>query len=430
MNRIVIIGNGFDLAHGLKTSYKDFVAWYWESWVKKLHQFDESWKCSDQLCSFEIKAQNQSWKSYLYYNNTLAKWNGGEPLYGLDLIYNFRFDNSDCECKITSDLFQAIVDKIDNESDDENWLGIEEDYYRLLCEAKDVLTAKKLNNDLAYIKEKLAEYLASQNATNYAEEIKLEIYKSFVYKEIANSSKDKWEEFVKDRLKNKDNIVDIYADYGKRRHDSPRISSMIDNYAEKDEIDYDSKEYEEDERILMHAFLPENVLLLDFNYTKTTEYNYLPAIPDKYRRCKIIHIHGTLEEPQKIIFGYGDDNDDEYQILKKKKQNEYLRNIKSINYLLSPEYRSLLSFMELGSYQVCTMGHSCGNSDGTLLNTLFEHDNCVSIKPYYYLRKNGTDDYFDIVGSISRNFTKPQLMRDRVVNKQFCKPLPQCNDNK
>jgi hypothetical protein len=28
MNRLVIIGNGFDLAHGLKTSYKDFLKWY------------------------------------------------------------------------------------------------------------------------------------------------------------------------------------------------------------------------------------------------------------------------------------------------------------------------------------------------------------------------------------------------------------------
>ena len=25
MNRLVIIGNGFDMAHGLKTSYKDFI---------------------------------------------------------------------------------------------------------------------------------------------------------------------------------------------------------------------------------------------------------------------------------------------------------------------------------------------------------------------------------------------------------------------
>lgn len=28
MNRIVLIGNDFDLAHGLKTSYEDFINWY------------------------------------------------------------------------------------------------------------------------------------------------------------------------------------------------------------------------------------------------------------------------------------------------------------------------------------------------------------------------------------------------------------------
>ncbi len=29
MNRLIIIGNGFDLAHGLPTSYRDFIEDYW-----------------------------------------------------------------------------------------------------------------------------------------------------------------------------------------------------------------------------------------------------------------------------------------------------------------------------------------------------------------------------------------------------------------
>jgi len=29
MNRIILIGNGFDLAHGLKTSYKNFIDDFW-----------------------------------------------------------------------------------------------------------------------------------------------------------------------------------------------------------------------------------------------------------------------------------------------------------------------------------------------------------------------------------------------------------------
>ncbi len=36
MNRLVLIGNGFDLAHGLKTSYADFINWYWGQWGKRL----------------------------------------------------------------------------------------------------------------------------------------------------------------------------------------------------------------------------------------------------------------------------------------------------------------------------------------------------------------------------------------------------------
>ena len=31
MNRIILIGNGFDLAHGMPTSYNDFINDYWKS---------------------------------------------------------------------------------------------------------------------------------------------------------------------------------------------------------------------------------------------------------------------------------------------------------------------------------------------------------------------------------------------------------------
>lgn len=34
MNRLIIIGNGFDMPYGLKTSYKDFINWYMNQRVK------------------------------------------------------------------------------------------------------------------------------------------------------------------------------------------------------------------------------------------------------------------------------------------------------------------------------------------------------------------------------------------------------------
>ncbi len=40
MNRLVIIGNGFDLAHGLPTSYKDFIDDYWANVKDSKHNDD------------------------------------------------------------------------------------------------------------------------------------------------------------------------------------------------------------------------------------------------------------------------------------------------------------------------------------------------------------------------------------------------------
>ena len=87
-------------------------------------------------------------------------------------------------------------------------------------------------------------------------------------------------------------------------------------------------------------------------------------------------------------------------------------------------YRKVLAFIESEPFQVLIMGHSCGNSDRTLLNTIFEHKNYVSIKPYYYQDvEKGKDNYMELVQSISRNFTDMKLMRSRVVNKTQCTPL-------
>ena len=38
MNKLYLIGNGFDLAHGLKTKYSDFILWYINKIVKLYNQ--------------------------------------------------------------------------------------------------------------------------------------------------------------------------------------------------------------------------------------------------------------------------------------------------------------------------------------------------------------------------------------------------------
>ena len=46
----------------------------------------------------------------------------------------------------------------------------------------------------------------------------------------------------------------------------------------------------------------------------------------------------------------------------------------------------------------------------------------TSIGVFTYKRKDGTDNYMELIQNISRNFTDMKLMRDRVVNKTFCEP--------
>lgn len=71
------------------------------------------------------------------------------------------------------------------------------------------------------------------------------------------------------------------------------------------------------------------------------------------------------------------------------------------------------------------MGHSCGLSDRVLLNSVFENENCKSIKIYYYQKSKEANDYFEKVLDISRHF-KPESkneMRLKIVPFVDCKPL-------
>ena len=50
---------------------------------------------------------------------------------------------------------------------------------------------------------------------------------------------------------------------------------------------------------------------------------------------------------------------------------------------------------------------------------LFNHDNCVNIKPFYHKREDDSDNYSDIAMNISRHFENKDLFRKRIVNKEF-----------
>ena len=413
MNRIIIAGNGFDLAHGLKTKYEDFINWYWENTFKKLQ---DCFKLvfNDGLCRIELERTGYS--LYDYFHVTLF------PSEIYKYIVSLRERYNGIRILEVSPFLSRISQSIESKG----WVDIEADYYAMLVERKgkkDEL--EKLNKDFAVIQGLLIEYLLSVQIADidnsYLKLISACLFAPFQAKDISVKAKDKWIDFLKRRFGDSDLIdnIKLYKPF-----DAKEIVKRVHEFknAYKDQIEFMGVE-SIDGDVLPHDMLyPDRIMFLNFNYTNTADF-YFPDHPSFI----LNNIHGKLTKPENVIFGYGDESDDEYENLKKMNDNEYLKHIKTSRYLETTKYRDLLSFIESGPFQVVIMGHSCGLSDRTMLNTLFEHANCVSIKPYYYVNEQGKDNYLDIVQNISRNFTNPKLMRDRVVNKTFCEPLPQLN---
>lgn len=412
MNRIILIGNGFDLAHGLPTRYEDFINWYWE---KRVNSFTGNLTpiSEDCLCSIRMTSNNPNrcWNVFAF---TIPRYINKPS--GKEVIDSIASDSESFEFSL-SPFFKNICTSIETKG----WVDIEKEYYDLLrysiispdnCH----YTISEINKQLHYIQELLAQYLSSIKIDNITcnVEIRRHIYGNIRKNDISISQLQVYYDYV-DYLIQQDNVYQqLLCRYGFEdsvsyfmTEDIKRLRKQFSDSSEIEEI------------YLNGLIIPENIMLLNFNYTEVADkYGYLKDAPTN-------HIHGDLNNPDSIIFGYGDELDEDYKDFLKQSDNECLKNIKSIKYLESGNYRNLLQFIESAPYQVYIMGHSCGNSDRTLLNTLFEHKNCVSIKPYYYQKDDGSDNYLEIAQNICRNFTDMKLMRDRVVNKMFCEPLPQ-----
>ena len=371
MNRVVIIGNGFDLAHGLKTSYAEFISRYWQNTAQKLASCnllryeDEFIICGYNNITPELRLRSQGLALDLFD----------------DILYTPVKSRRDIEehikahsSRVTLRAKSTFFDNINNSVETKNWVDIENEYYSLLKSIEEnglSQGACELNNELEKIKIALIEYLHSINA---------QISENMMISSI---------------------LEQIFAPFNECDIATKSLTSLSSIFRQNSK-----------------SFTPNSILLLNFNYTNTA------ALYTKgSQNISINHIHGSLDNPESIIFGYGDEIDDGYKKIVNLNDNNFLSNIKTFKYLERDNYRKLLQTLDSMPFQVYIMGHSCGNSDRTLLHTIFEHPNCFSIKPYYHLREDGSDNYNDIVQNISRNFSDMVLMRDRVVNKLFCKPL-------
>ena len=391
INRLIIIGNGFDLAHGMKTRYKDFVTWYVKQRISKHIGNRSSKETKDELMS--IIQQKDSVEMLLRYYEELT------PKQNLDKVKQYGY-----EVKL-SPFFDKIIEEIENK----NWVDIECEYNKYLCdlvkqlELSDGEVSKKkvskeideLNGEMKFIKEKLKEYLKGQdgrvdeNCIRIDKEpLRREILDKMMMplskQEIAVESLEQWDCFVKEKY------------------------STIE-------------------------LRPDEILILNFNYTSLAA-AYHTRITDnpKYKTNKgtayLNQIHGSLYGKEEIIFGYGNTQDENFPKLKQ--NDKFLENIKPMRYRTSFLYPHVLKFIGDAPFQVCIMGHSCGESDRTLLRDIFQHKKCISIKPYYWEYSKDKNNYQEIYNNIFRCFDDEMSIGTKIVCKEYCEPLPQPAENK
>lgn len=432
MNRIIIIGNGFDKAHGLATGYRDFIDSYWTNVSYHIFNGYKRWLAEhygglndpspyeDEFVLFEVFGDKQyKTPDPLYPQSCSTPY---DEVRKLIAMFNDG-NNSDYDGSVRLTFKNKFFEHISGCCALTNWVDIENEYYgklkELLAENDTLIRQEKvrtLNRDFDAVRKRLESYL-----TQVVDEAKVEQLPSI--QEAFDSIIDPNEVAVGKRKMLVDSILSKFittAD-GKdivqldkeekdpgylfcRSQDEARMHYVMKNLS--------------DENFQKSNCIAFNTLILNFNYTQTAKQLYVRDWD------KIINIHGELGSQQNpIIFGYGDDMDDDYIRIEKLQNNDFLENIKFVHYHETDNYRRVLDFIAFDAYQVVIMGHSCGNSDRTLLNTLFEHPNCISVKVFYHQLEDGTDNYSDLIRNLSRNFNDKAAMRDKVVNKKYCLPL-------
>ncbi len=398
MNRLVIIGNGFDLAHGLPTSYKDFIDDYWKG-IRDTGHIDEfvSFEEISQHLIFESVNNLGDLANKIMQSDDYIKFSEAE-------IYREYGNNRSGKYPRVHILnYKNSFFKLINQKSIQNWVDIENEYYRSLkkiikSECLDISKSKdywideqkiqveKLNLEFQQVKNLLEKYLSEKINISKENQVPFAI----LFK-INKGSEDYFLEFPSE---DQDYLKAFYNEY---------------NFNKRSEIE---------------------TRFLNFNYTKTID-DYVSLTKKygedrNYGNIENIQIHGRLHDTNnRVNFGFGDEMDDDYKMIENIDDNEYLKNFKSFQYLQNSNYKNILDYIDSEKFQVLIMGHSCGLSDRTLLNTIFEHENCRSIKVFYHKRDDGTDNYTEIIQNISRHFNKKKLMREKIVNKTLCQPLPQ-----
>lgn len=386
MSRIILLGNGFDLAHNYVTLYKDFLDFIRDEMVHIERMDDQhiSWITNKEGKS--KKADKDNFLAYLEYINKtnydqrqeeitllqklnesgkVDKWlsvaahrtiptpndKTPPPPPEIKLIPTSSFDQNAPKSIYYKSLFEKMTQYKD-------WADLELHYFDTIFKHKqNANEIKTINEEFEHLKGLLEEYLTEN---------------------IENKIKQNKEAVLLDEMK------EIFR-------------------PEKGSITFDTTYF------------------VSFNYTSillqcyysTLKKEYPSKEPTKPVFNEPIFIHGQLgNKNNPIIFGYGDDNSSKYRRIERQTNTNILKNFKTFHYLAANNYHKLLGIIEKeNNIYVQVVGHSFGLCDKTLLRHIFHHNNVKHIEAIYH-----KDEYFKNLYSLSKIFDDNSKMREKVVS--------------
>lgn len=363
MNRLIIIGNGFDLAHGMKSSYGDFMDWYWRRVVNRISGAPYHSMYKDDLIHLEENKQARLPNTEQAANKIIE-------------ILRKEFTHFEFKSYFFDNLCSQGIDM-------QRWVDIELFYYK---ELKILLRGYKpnshtndpgfdeaindLNQGMSAIKQLFAEYIAEAEKVLFMNKPYSSIFSQYLN----------------------------FFNYGKFETIRPGVAA--------DKFD--------------------KTAILNFNYTTLAHDYYGRTSIDEDDEPIYIPIHGNLKSPSTMIFGFGDELDEDYLAMERANDNRFFQHVKSFGYFRDIEYNKLDIFLDVNEpFRVDVLGHSLGLSDRTLLSQIFENPNLQEVNLCYHRSAEGYNDYTEKTYELSRHFSNKTRMRKVVRKFRFCEPMPQ-----
>lgn len=332
MNRIIIIGNGFDLAHNLKTGYKDFIDDYWNTVREKIYGgywqlLDQQYGMFHSLNDYDDKFVNIKTRyGKGDTENEYFSYKEGSPLGDLCTLIT-KYNSSNTTTTTYLKFKNIFFERISSKCSLTDWVDIENEYYAAL---KDLLLEKDsqkqskdiqvLNKEFDDVKGLLEAYLTKiiENADLNLHQSIQNAFSSFLdFDDIANCKQNKFVDSIFSAMNARDDyefMNDMENNFEYNKIETKSEKQMHFFLKKHDNISF-KKNY----------LMPYTTLILNFNYTKTAEKLYTAD-----NGFEIINIHGELNnENNPIIFGYGDELDSDYKAIEELQNNYFLENIKS-----------------------------------------------------------------------------------------------------